>query len=86
MEALAAECRFSDCTHTREPGCAVRAAIAAGRLPGARLRAYEKLQAELSFERRKEDPRAAQENRKLWAGRQKAARAWTKQKRSGPDE
>jgi len=85
VEALAAGCRFSDCSHAREPGCAVQAAIAAGVLPEARLRAYEKLQAELAHERRKEDPRAAQENKKLWAGRHKAARAWVKQKRGGPD-
>ena len=85
VEALAAECRFSDCSHAREPGCAVRAAIAAGDLPEERLRAYQKLQAELAYEHRKEDPRAAQENKKLWASRHKAARAWMKQKRGGPD-
>jgi len=85
VETLAGQCRFSDCTHTREPGCAVRAAIEAGILPEARLRAYEKLQAELAYERRREDPRAAQENRKLWVSRHKAARAWIKQKRGIDD-
>jgi ribosome biogenesis GTPase len=85
VEALAGQCRFSDCTHTREPGCAVRAAIESGALPEDRLRAYEKLQAELAYERRREDPLAAKENRKLWASRHKAARAWMKQKRGGDD-
>jgi len=86
VEALAAACRFSDCSHGREPGCAVQAAIASGALPETRWRAYEKLQAELAFEHRKEDPKAAQENKKLWISRHKAARAWMKQKRGGGDD
>lgn len=86
VEALTAACRFSDCKHGREPGCAVRAAIAAGELPEDRWRAYQKLQAELSFERRREDPKAAIENKKLWISRHKAAKAWLKQKRGGLDE
>jgi ribosome biogenesis GTPase / thiamine phosphate phosphatase len=85
VETLAGQCRFSDCTHAREPGCAIRVAIESGELPEARLRAYEKLQAELAYERRREDPRAAQENKKLWISRHKSARAWIKQKR-GIDE
>ena len=85
VEAIAARCRFSDCRHGGEPGCAIRAAVAAGELTQARLSAYEKLQAELAFEQRRVDPQAAKENRKLWASRHKAARAWIKQKRSGPE-
>jgi ribosome biogenesis GTPase len=85
VEAFAGQCRFSDCTHTREPGCAVRTAIEAGVLPEERFRAYEKLQAELAYERRREDPQAAKENRKLWASRHKAARAWMKRKRGMDD-
>jgi ribosome biogenesis GTPase len=86
IEVLAGQCRFSDCAHEKEPGCAVRAAIEAGELDPDRWRSFQKLQAELAFERRKEDPRAAQENKKLWIGRHKAARAWMKQKRGGPDD
>lgn len=86
VEALAGQCRFSDCTHTKEPGCAIRAAIAAGDLPEERLRAYEKLQAEAAYEHRREDPQAARDNRKVWASRHKAARAWMKQKRKGPGD
>jgi ribosome biogenesis GTPase len=81
VETLAGQCRFSDCRHQGEPGCAVRDALAAGDLGEDRLHAYEKLQAELAYERRREDPRAAAENRKLWISRHKAARAWMKQKR-----
>ena len=39
-------CRFSDCNHTREPGCAVREAIDSGALPASRFESYQKLQRE----------------------------------------
>lgn len=81
IEALAEQCRFRDCGHGAEPGCAVQAAIAAGDLDPGRLKSFEKLQAELAHEHRKEDPRAALENRKLWASRHKAGRARSKAKR-----
>lgn len=86
IEALAAQCRFSDCAHGKEPGCAVRAAVEDGTLDPDRLRSFEKLQAELAFERRKEDPRAAVENKKLWITRHKAGRARLKAKRGGDDD
>ena len=44
--ALSAECRFADCRHQTEPGCAVRAAIEAGSLEAARLERWRKLAAE----------------------------------------
>ena len=46
MEALAAQCRFGDCRHLGEPGCAVGAAVARGELPAERLESYHKLQGE----------------------------------------
>ena len=46
---LAARCRFSDCTHTSEPGCAVLEAIEHGRLDAARLEAMRKLEREARF-------------------------------------
>lgn len=49
VEALAARCRFRDCTHHGEPGCAVRAAIGGGTLSPERLRSYEKLKAENDY-------------------------------------
>jgi ribosome biogenesis GTPase / thiamine phosphate phosphatase len=48
VEQLAAECRFSDCSHQREPGCAVLAAVDDGRLELDRLRSWRKLQRELA--------------------------------------
>lgn len=46
IAALAQQCRFGDCSHVSEPGCAVQGAIAAGALDADRLRRYRKLQAE----------------------------------------
>jgi ribosome biogenesis GTPase len=46
VEALASRCRFNDCRHQTEPGCAVQAAIAAGQLDERRLESYRKLRRE----------------------------------------
>ena len=46
IDALAQRCRFRDCAHGSEPGCAVREAVASGKLDGRRLRSYLKLRAE----------------------------------------
>lgn len=46
IEALAPRCRFSDCHHVTEPGCAVRAAAESGELPDARYQSFLKLQRE----------------------------------------
>jgi ribosome biogenesis GTPase len=43
IDALAAHCRFSNCGHATEPGCAVRAAVAGGELSEARVHSYRKL-------------------------------------------
>lgn len=50
LDQLAAKCRFNDCTHTSEPGCAVRQAIEEGVLSEARLESYRKLQKEARYE------------------------------------
>lgn len=48
VEAVIAQCRFNDCAHDSEPGCAVQAAIESGELSAARLAHYFKLQGELA--------------------------------------
>lgn len=58
IEALAASCRFRDCRHESEPGCAVLAAAAAGTLDADRLASYRKLLAEAAYLERKHDPEA----------------------------
>jgi len=61
IQRLSEECRFSDCTHTREPGCAVRLAVEAGDLSEERYRSYLKLRNESQhheasyLERRRKD-------------------------------
>ena len=71
---LAAQCRFSDCAHTTEPGCAIRAALEDGSLPEERWESYVKLQRELAHLERKLDPRLRSEERKRWAALSKAYR------------
>lgn len=71
---LARGCRFRDCTHEREPGCAVIAAHAAGRLPDERLASYRKLQDELHHLRVKQDRRAAAEEKRKWRVSNRGAR------------
>ena len=63
---LAAGCRFADCRHEGEPGCAVTAAEAAGDLDPERLKSYRKLERELAFERRRTDPVARQAEQRRW--------------------
>jgi ribosome biogenesis GTPase / thiamine phosphate phosphatase len=60
IEELAAQCRFSDCTHEREPDCAVKAAIAGGTLAASRLENYKKIQKELEFLQARTDTRLQQ--------------------------
>ena len=50
IEDLAEQCRFGDCSHTTEPGCAVRKAIEDGELSEERLESYHKLQKEIGYE------------------------------------
>jgi ribosome biogenesis GTPase / thiamine phosphate phosphatase len=68
IDALAAGCRFRDCAHGSEPGCAVCAAIENGSLDRERLESYFKLGREIERHTRLSDPRAAAEaNRRLRA-------------------
>jgi ribosome biogenesis GTPase / thiamine phosphate phosphatase len=64
IAALAEACRFRDCAHASEPGCAVTAAVADGSLGRERLQSYHKLQRELRHLALKRDQRAAAEERR----------------------
>ena len=64
LGALAAECRFRDCRHEHEPGCAVLGAVAAGRLDAERLESYRKLVRELHHLELKQDDRLRAEARR----------------------
>lgn len=74
LEELARDCRFGDCRHDTEPGCAVLAAIDAGLVEESRLAGWRKLQRELAFLARKQDVRLAQEERRRWARLAREAR------------
>lgn len=74
IAALATECRFRDCSHTSEPGCAVLEAEAAGTLHHERLLSYRKLQKDLAYQLRRDDPLAAQADKALWRQRSMDAR------------
>jgi ribosome biogenesis GTPase len=76
--SLVDECRFSDCEHRTEPGCAVNAAIAGGRLLPERLESYRKLQRELERVERKRSARLASEYKKRWRARMRAQRSHSK--------
>jgi ribosome biogenesis GTPase len=71
---LVAKCRFDNCTHGSEPGCAVQDAIASGELDPARLENHRKLLREQAFLRSKVDPEARQEQKEQWKQIHRAAR------------
>lgn len=72
IEDLASRCRFRDCSHTAEPGCAVQAAIEAGELAEARLESYRSLADEI----------AAVGERRVQAQRKRGEKASDRRKRS----
>jgi ribosome biogenesis GTPase len=71
---LVLQCRFSDCEHRTEPGCAIKAALADGSLSKERWESYLKLQRELARLERKLDPKLRSEQRKKWAAITKSHR------------
>jgi len=70
--ALAVRCRFRDCRHENEPGCAVLGAVEEGRLAPRRLENYRALQRELGYLAVKQDEGAEQARRKKWKAIHKA--------------
>lgn len=66
IEELAATCRFSDCRHEREPGCAVLAAIDDGSLAPVRLESRRKLERELRALERRTSPGASRAAARRW--------------------
>lgn len=66
VEAIFASCRFRDCGHGKEPGCAVHAALASGTLAEDRWQSYLKLRRETEYQERKGSKAAFSEQRKRW--------------------
>ena len=74
VKALAGRCRFGDCTHASEPGCAVRAALESDELNESRWRSYRKLQAEARHQQTMQDANAKGAEKKKWKAIHKAMR------------
>lgn len=66
IEALAADCKFRDCQHDQEPGCAVQAAIAQGALTRQRLQSYQKLQREQQWLEQRQDAQVQHNSKRRW--------------------
>lgn len=66
IETLASQCKFNDCQHDSEPGCAIKKALACGSLSQERYDQYLKLQKELAFMERKENENAKRLEKQKW--------------------
>lgn len=82
VEAFAAQCRFRDCQHEKEPGCAVREAVARGELTRVRLESWAKLSSEIS--RAGESPLARRDRKQHDAAMARTLRDVIKQKGRQP--
>jgi ribosome biogenesis GTPase len=85
IDALAAQCRFSDCRHKGEPECAVQAALSAGTLDEARLENRHKLLREQEFLMRKIDPAARHEEKKRIKRLHRGVREMYRHKSADPE-
>jgi ribosome biogenesis GTPase len=83
IEQLAQECRFQDCSHQSEPGCAVLAALEDGTLQHRRLESYRKLLRENAWIASRTDQRLRAEMRREWKQRTAAGREMYERKRGG---
>lgn len=66
IQELAGQCRFPDCRHETEPGCAVRDAVRVGKIPAARLESFRHLQKEMAFEQDRAEIGLVRAERKRW--------------------
>ncbi len=78
IAAIAEGCRFRDCTHSGEPGCAVAAALERGQVDTGRWASFQKLRAEAEWHKAMADPLAALERKRKWKAIHKRARAFSK--------
>ena len=82
VASLAAECRFTDCRHENEPGCAVRGALDSGNLNPLRWDAYRRQEREIRYLERKDDLSLRLANRDHWRAIHQKMKGFTKETRS----
>lgn len=75
LDQLAINCKFSNCSHQSEPGCAVQAAVAEGRLDSDRIKSWKKMQREQRFQEASRDQRLMSNIKKEYKQRTKKYRA-----------
>ncbi len=80
---LSQRCRFRDCSHSGEPGCAVHSALMEGSLDQARYENYLELRRELAFLKRRNEERAQFDTKDRWKQIHRQMRNFTKEKRAG---
>ncbi len=66
IEIIAQQCRFRNCQHAHEPGCAVQEALQSGKLEAPRFSSYQKLQRELGYLERKQDQSSYLAEKERW--------------------
>jgi ribosome biogenesis GTPase len=81
VERFADQCRFTDCSHESEPGCAVLKAVADGELPDGRLESWRRLHRELAYLARKTDGSAARAERRKWKSVSKLQKQFNRARR-----
>lgn len=81
IRELTLRCKFTDCSHTTEPGCAICTALADGSLELSRWQSYQRLQRETAFEVRRVDRRASQKHKTEWKKVTKQLRQRVQEKR-----
>ncbi|WP_165981060.1 ribosome small subunit-dependent GTPase A [Macrococcus lamae] len=74
IESLIESCRFNDCGHTNEPGCAVQQALSDGTLSAARYEQYEKYQRELAYQERRSNQAMRRAEQDMWKKNTKIGR------------
>jgi ribosome biogenesis GTPase len=66
VDALAVRCRFRDCRHESEPGCAVKSALESGEIEEGRYESYLKLRREMAYMARRQDHRLRADEKRRW--------------------
>ena len=80
IEALTQFCRFSNCSHTHEPGCSVQDAVSSGTIPAGRLNSFLKLRRELSYQSQLESKTASRLEKERWKAVSQKAKSIKKRK------